>query len=280
MLEFAGDDGRDSNHVSTWLVQPYRLGTVVDLHSHILPGVDDGARSLEESVEIAIAAVRDGTTVMAATPHVRGDFPTAVATMERLVIELREALREKGVELRILGGAEIAISSLKALGADELSRFGLGGNPNYLLIEFPYFGWPLSLEDEIWNLAEHGITPVLAHPERNPEVQFDPSMVAPFVAAGALVQLTAASLDGRLGRRNKRTAHRLVAAGCAHLIASDAHWPGLRRVGLSSAAAAVGDPRLANWLVHEVPKAIIENSPIPIHPPTRSRSLLSRWLSR
>jgi len=255
------------------------LSIVVDLHSHILPGVDDGARSLEESVEIAIAASHDGTKVMAATPHVRDDFPTAVATMERLVLELNETLLEKGVELRILGGAEIAISSLKALDADELSRFGLGGNPHYLLVEFPYFGWPLSLETEIWNLGERGITPVLAHPERNPEVHFDPSMLAPFVAAGALVQLTAASLDGRLGRRNKRTAHRLVAVGCAHLIASDAHWPGLRRAGLSSAAAAIGDPRLANWLVHEVPTAIIENNPIPIRPPARS-GLLSRWFSR
>jgi protein-tyrosine phosphatase len=253
---------------------------MVDLHSHILPGVDDGARSLKESVEVAIAAARDGITVMAATPHVRDDFPTAVATMERLVLELNEALREKGTELQILGGAEIAISSLNALDADELRRFGLGGNPRYLLVEFPYFGWPLSLEAEIWNYEERGIRLVLAHPERNPEVQFDPSMIAPFVAAGALVQLTAASLDGRLGRSNKRTAHRLIAADCAHLIASDAHWPGLRRVGMSSAAAAVGDARLANWLTHEVPAAIVENSPIPARPPSRSGSLRSRWLRR
>jgi protein-tyrosine phosphatase len=253
---------------------------MVDLHSHILPGVDDGARSLKESVEVAIAAARDGITVMAATPHVRDDFPTAVATRERLVLELNEALREKGTELQILGGAEIAISSLNALDADELRRFGLGGNPRYLLVEFPYFGWPLSLEAEIWNYEERGIRLVLAHPERNPEVQFDPSMIAPFVAAGALVQLTAASLDGRLGRSNKRTAHRLIAADCAHLIASDAHWPGLRRVGMSSAAAAVGDARLANWLTHEVPAAIVENSPIPARPPSRSGSLRSRWLRR
>jgi protein-tyrosine phosphatase len=253
---------------------------MVDLHSHILPGVDDGARSLEESVEIAIAAARDGTKVMAATPHVRDDFPTAVATIERLIPELNEALRHKGVELRILGGAEIAISSLKALDADELSRFGLGGNPHYLLVEFPYLGRPLSLEAEIWNYGQRGITLVLAHPERNPEVQIDPGMIAPLVAAGALVQLTAASLDGRLGRRNKRTAHRLLTAECAHLIASDAHWPGLRRAGMSSAAAAVDDPQLANWLVHEVPTAIVENDPIPARPPARSGSSLSRWFRR
>ena len=253
---------------------------MVDLHSHILPGLDDGARSFKESVEIAIAAVRDGTTVMAATPHVRDDFPTAVTTMERLVRELSEILREKGIGLQIRGGAEIAIPRLQALDTDELRRFGLGGNPRYLLVEFPYLGWPLSLESEIWNLKRRGITPVIAHPERNPEVQLEPSSIAPFVAAGALVQLTAASLDGRLGQRNKYTAHRLIAAECAHLIASDAHWPGLRRAGTSSAAAAVRDTRLATWLAHDVPAAIIADVPIPDRPITKPRFLLSRWLRR
>jgi protein-tyrosine phosphatase len=256
------------------------LGSVVDLHSHILPGIDDGARSFEESVEIAIAATRDGTTVMAATPHVRDDFPTAATTMERLVLELNATLREKGVGLQVLGGAEIAIPRLQTLSEDELRVFGLAGNPRYLLVEFPYTGWPLSLEAEIWKFGERGITLVLAHPERNPEVQFDPARIAPFVAAGALVQLTAASIDGRLGRHNKRTAHRLIAAECAHLIASDAHWPGLRRVGVSSAAAAVRDSRLANWLVQEVPAAIVQDVPIPNRPIARSRSLLSRWSRR
>jgi protein-tyrosine phosphatase len=249
------------------------LDALVDLHSHILPGIDDGARALEESVEIAIAAVRDGTTVMAATPHVRDDFPTAVATMERLVLELSEILREKGVELQLFGGAEIAIPHLQALDADELRRLGLGGNPHYLLVEFPYLGWPLSLETEIWTLKSHGITPVLAHPERNPQIQEVPARIAPLVAAGALVQLTAASVDGRLGRRNRTTAQELVADGNAHLIASDAHWPGLRRAGTSSAAAALRDPELARWLTHDVPAAIVQDLPIPERPRTRKRTL-------
>lgn len=256
------------------------MGSVVDLHSHILPGVDDGARTRSESVEIALAAVRDGTSVMAATPHIRDDFPTAVATMERLVLELNGILREKEIELRLLGGAEIAIPRLKDFDADELRRLGLGGNPRYLLVEFPYLGWPLSLESEIWNFRERGITLVLAHPERNPEVQVDPAGIAPFVEAGALVQLTAASVDGRLGRHNRRTAHKLIADGYAHLIASDCHWPGLRRAGTSSAAAAIGDPQLANWLVHDVPAAIVQDTSIPTRPTTRSGSLLLRWRRR
>jgi protein-tyrosine phosphatase len=249
------------------------LDGVVDLHSHILPGVDDGARSLQESVEIAIAAAHDGTTVMAATPHLRDDFPTAVATMERLVLELNEVLREKGIELQILGGAEIAIPRLQTLDADELRRLGLGGNPHYLLVEFPYFGWPLSLETEIWTLKRHGITPVLAHPERNPQVQEASARIAPLVTAGALVQLTAASVDGRLGRGNRRTAQELIAAGHAHLIASDAHWPGLRKAGISAAAAALRDPELARWLTRDVPAAIVQDLPIPVRPQTTKRAL-------
>jgi protein-tyrosine phosphatase len=249
------------------------LGNVIDLHSHILPGVDDGARSLQESVEIALTAAHDGTTVMAATPHLRDDFPTAVATMEWLVLGLNEILRERGVELQILGGAEIAIPRLQTLDADELRRLGLGGNPRYLLVEFPYFGWPLSLETEIWTLKSQGITPVLAHPERNPQVQEASARIAPLVAAGALVQLTAASIDGRLGRRNRKTARELIAAGHAHLIASDAHWPGLRRAGTSTAAAALRDPELARWLTHDVPAAIVQDLPIPERPRTTKRTL-------
>lgn len=250
---------------------------MVDLHSHILAGLDDGARTLEESVEIALAAARDGVSVMAATPHVRDDYPTTAKTMERLVLELERTLREHGIGLRLLGGAEIAIAQLQTLSARELSRFGLGGNPHYLLVEFPYFGWPLSLEGELWKLTQRGITPVLAHPERNPEVQLAPARVAQLVAAGALVQLTAASVDGRLGRRNKRAAAALIAAGHAHIIASDAHWPGLRAAGLSSAVSAVGDPELADWLTKAVPAAIVEGKALPPRPQKNPRSLRRRF---
>jgi protein-tyrosine phosphatase len=248
------------------------LDNVVDLHSHILPGVDDGSRSFEESIEVAVAAVRDGTTIMAATPHVRDDYPTDVATMERLVRELNEILRQKGIELQVLGGAEVAIPSLSVLDTDELRRFGLGGNPHYLLVEFPYLGWPLSLETEIWNLKRRGITFVLAHPERNPHIQEDPTLIEPLVEAGALVQLTAASVDGRLGRECRKAARELIAAGHAHVIASDAHWPGLRRAGTSSAAAALHNPELARWLTHDVPAAIVDDLPIPDRPRGRSRA--------
>lgn len=245
---------------------------MVDLHSHILPYIDDGARNFEESVEVAIAAVRDGTEIMAATPHVRDDFPTAADTMERLLRELNELLRQRGIKLRILGGAEIAIPSLLALDDDDLRRFGLAGNPHYLLVEFPYLSWPFELDRQISEFGRRGVTFVLAHPERNPHIQEDTTLIEPLVAAGALVQLTAASVDGRLGRRCRKASRELIAAGHAHLIASDAHWPGLRRAGTSSAAASLRDPELAHWLTHDVPAAIVQDLPIPDRPRARSRA--------
>jgi len=255
---------------------------VIDLHSHILHGLDDGARTLADSLEIARAAVADGITLMAATPHVRDDYPTDAASMERRLRELREALVAQDVPLELRGGGEIALDWLVRLPADELRRFGLAGNPAYLLVETPYTGWPLGLDESLLGLREGGITPVLAHPERNAELQAAPERLVPLVEAGVLVQVTAASLDGRLGRRAAAVATALVERGLCHLVASDAHESSVRGVGLAAAAAAVGDADLARWLTVGVPGAIVAAAPLPSRPepPTagrsRSRGLIGR----
>jgi protein-tyrosine phosphatase len=242
------------------------LAEVIDLHSHILPGIDDGARTLDDSIEMALAAVNGGISTVAATPHVRKDYPTLAGAMERLLGALREALAFLSIDLRVLGGAEIAISSLRALEQDDLRRFALAGNPRYLLVEFPYFGWPIGLEADIEQLRGLGITPVLAHPERNPDVQLAPEQIKLAVSAGALVQLTAASVDGRLGSRTRETAFELIRNGLAHLIASDAHLPSVRSIGLQGAYQALNESELAHWLVEDVPRAIVEDTPIPPRP--------------
>ena len=249
---------------------------MIDLHTHILANVDDGVRTMEESKALAQAAVADGVELIAATPHVRDDYPTGVETMERLVRELRAVLASERVPLELVGGGEIAINRLELLSEEELRRFGLGGNPNYLLLEFPSYGWPLDLPTRIFALRVLGITPVLAHPERNGEVQAVPERLSPLVEQGALVQLTAASLDGRLGSRPRRTAFRLLELGLAHLLASDAHAPETRTAGMSAAAAAVADDRLADWLTRDVPAAIVAGDRLPDRPNRRGR----RWLWR
>ena len=250
---------------------------MIDLHSHILPGVDDGASSLGDSLEIARACVADGIEVLAATPHVRDDFPTTPETMERLVEELRAALAEEEVPLDVRRGGEVAVDWLDRLPPETLKRFGLGGNPAYLLVEFPYYGWPLSLPDRVFRLRSDGITAVLAHPERSTEVQGEPERLRPLVEAGVLVQLTAASVDGRLGRGPAETALALIERGLAHMIASDAHSATVREAGLGAAVKAVGDGALGEWLAADVPRAILDGEPLPPRPvPVRRRRRLFR----
>ncbi len=249
---------------------------MIDLHAHILPGVDDGPATLAESLELARRAAADGVRVIAATPHVRDDYPTRPATMERLVGELRAAIQQQGIPIEVRPGAEIAIDWLDRLSDDDLSRFGLGGSPHYLLLEFPYAGWPLSLHEWVFRLVTREITPVIAHPERNADVQADPEELRPLVDAGALVQITAASLDGRIGRSSRAAATALLERGLVHLLASDAHTPEVREAGLLAAVDAVGDAALAKWLTLEMPMAIVTDAPLPRRPEARRRGFLRR----
>ena len=249
---------------------------MIDLHSHILPGVDDGPATLEESLELARSAAADGIRVIAATPHVRDDYPTTPTTMERLLAELRAAIQAEGIPIDVRPGGEIAIDWLDRLSDEDLIRFGLGGSPHYLLVEFPYAGWPLSLHEWVFRLVTRQITPVIAHPERNADVQANPDELRPLVDAGALVQITAASLDGRIGRSSKTAAIGLIERGLAHLLASDAHTPDVREAGLKAAAEAVGDAALARWMTLEMPMAIVTDAPLPRRPASKKRGFLRR----
>ena len=250
---------------------------MIDLHSHILPGVDDGPRTLEGSLEIARAAVADGIETIAATPHVRWDYPTTAGEMLAALTALREEIAAAGLPLRLLSGGELDLEPLVTLDEDELRRFGLAGNPEYLLVEFPYTGWPLGLPELVFRLMSARMTPVIAHPERNEVVQRAPERLEPLLRAGALVQVTAASVDGRIGRRSERCALDLIDRGWAHMIASDAHEAVIRSIGMSEAADRVGDEALAHWLTDEMPRAVVENTPLPTRPePMRRRRRLWR----
>ncbi len=238
---------------------------MIDLHSHILPGLDDGVPTVEESVELARHAEASGIVAIAGTPHVRHDWPTSADAMERALAEVQAAVAAAALSIRVLPGGELALGELDR-DITELRRFGLGGNPAYLLVETPYYGWPLDLEHRLFQLRAAGITPVLAHPERNPEVQDDPERVAALVRAGTLVQITAASLDGRAGRRAEAMGLQLIEGGLAHLVASDAHAPAIRKGGLDGVADSIGDADLARWLTHDVPTAIVDGTELPPRP--------------
>ena len=239
---------------------------MIDLHTHVLPGLDDGARTLDDSLEMARAFVDDGVTAVAATPHVRDDYPTSAEAMLRAVERLREALHEEGIPLTLHTGAELDIGWLARLGDVELRRLTLAGAGRYLLVETPYHGWPAELVEQLLRLRRGGVTPVLAHPERNGVVQATPSLLEPLVRGGTLVQVTAASLDGRLGQRSLEAGHRLIGAGLAHLVASDAHTPNVRAAGMRSAVNALDDDELAEWLTRDVPLALVDGRDPPRSP--------------
>ena len=239
---------------------------MIDLHTHVLPGIDDGCRTLDDSIALVQAAAAGGITALAATPHVSFDYPTESETMERLVEEVRTAVADRGIRVEILPGGELALDKLLTLEPEEVARFGLGGNPHVVLLEFPYTGWPLGLDGAVFRLQAGGTTVVLAHPERNAEVQAEPSSLAELVERGALVQVTAASLDGRLGGSSRRAARVLLERGLAHLLATDAHTIDVRRGGFDAAVEAVGDPVLARWLTYDVPRALVDGNPLPKRP--------------
>jgi protein-tyrosine phosphatase len=239
---------------------------VIDLHSHVLPGVDDGARNLDEALALCEAAAADGIEILAATPHVRAhDYPTTPEQMEAALAALRDA----GPALEVVPGGELDLAELDRP-PEELRRFGLGGRPDTLLVETPYVGWPLDLADRLFRLRVQGFRAVLAHPERSLDVQARPELLEPIVQGGTLVQLTAASVDGRLGAHTRRCARTLIERGLAHLIASDAHAPSVRAVGLGAAVQEVGE-ELGRYLTVDVPRALLAGGEPPPRPVVRAR---------
>ena len=236
---------------------------MIDLHTHVLPGIDDGARSLDDSRALALEAAAEGISVLVATPHVREDYPTTAEMMEEAVAEVRADFADRSIPVEVLHGAEIDLSLLWAIPPVELRRLTIAQTGRYLLLEFPYRGWPLALETSVKGLVRLGVTPLLAHPERNPEVQDRPDRVRELVEVGALVQVTAASLEGSRDRAAQAAALRLLELGLVHVLASDSHGPHISREGLGAAARGIGDAELARYLTVEVPGAILAGEPVP-----------------
>jgi protein-tyrosine phosphatase len=240
---------------------------VIDLHCHLLPGVDDGPTSLRESLAMARAAWDAGTRTMVCTPHLNHRHPTRPADVHAWVAELQAALADADVDLRVLPGAEIALDALPGLGDEELALACLGGG-RWLLLEMPFRGWPIALAQTISRLEMRGYGVVIAHPERAESIQRAPDRMRDLVGRGALVQVTAASITGDNGPAAQRTALMLLAGGAAHLIASDAHSAGpWRPPGLEGALAAAAEaldvhPQALRWTVEEGPAAIVEGRPV------------------
>jgi protein-tyrosine phosphatase len=239
---------------------------MIDLHCHVLPGIDDGPQTLEGSLALARAAAAAGTRTLVATPHVSGRYPNDAATIARLVEAVRERLAVDGVELELLPGAEIALTRLPDIDSEELSRLELGGG-GWLLIECPFTPAIGGLEEILLRLLRGGRRVVLAHPERCPSFQRDPQMLARLVASGIVTSITAGSLVGQFGEGARDFALELVRWDLVHNVTSDAHDPVRRPPSVLAELERVGMGPLADWLTCAVPAAIVRGEELPPRPP-------------
>ena len=197
---------------------------MVDLHHHILPEVDDGARNLDEAVQLARRAVEQGISTVVATPHVFDgvhdvEREVALAAADRL----RDALALARVPLEIRVAAELRVDERLEQRLRDEPGLSLDGHGRYALIELPHESVPPFLTPLLFRMRAHGTVPVIAHPERNLGVRGNPEITQQWVEFGAMLQITAAALDGALGPVIGRTARYLLAHGRVHLVATDAH---------------------------------------------------------
>jgi protein-tyrosine phosphatase len=250
---------------------------VIDLHFHILPGLDDGPETMEGSVKLARAAAEAGTAVVAATPHVRADYPYDVGRIAPAVEELNRVLRSAGVGLEVVTGGEVAITELTELDRSVLDRVSYAGGP-YVLVESPYTQVGQLLERTLFEAQLAGLRPVLAHPERSPCFHDDLDRLAEIVSRGVACSITAGSMAGRFGPAVKEVTAKILERGLAHDVASDAHSLGRRPPGLRAGFEVMeeelpGILAQMDWYTIEVPGAILAGEMLPPRPaPLRRRS--------
>ncbi|HXW59230.1 MAG TPA: CpsB/CapC family capsule biosynthesis tyrosine phosphatase [Solirubrobacteraceae bacterium] len=238
---------------------------MIDLHCHVLPGIDDGPDSIEDSLLLARAAETAGTRTLVATPHVSWRYPNESHTIASLANELSACLAQERIDLTLRTGGEIAMTRLLDIEADELSRLGFGAG-HWLLVEPPFMPAIAGLDTMLLGLQGRGHRILLAHPERCHAFHRDRAMLESLVRAGVLTSLTAGSLVGRFGERVRRFALQLVRDGLAHNVASDAHDHTGRPPGMSAELERAGLAPLAEWFTHAVPAAILEDQEIPACP--------------
>lgn len=257
---------------------------MIDLHAHVLPGLDDGPENMTEAVAMCARSAADGTELMVATPHMfNGVYDVTPEQVREGVAALQAELQRQGVGLRLAPGADVHVDAglPEALRAGRVMTVADGGK--YMLLELDHETVMPGIERLIFKLRLAGVVPILTHPERIEEVQRDPGRLVPLVEAGVPMQLTAMSLTGGFGPAAQRCANEMVARRLAHVVASDAHSVGRRGPGLAEARRVVEESagaEAAKAMFVDRPRAVVEGRPLALPEPTEARrpaGFWSRW---
>lgn len=262
---------------------------MIDIHSHILPGMDDGARSRDEALEMLRIAERDGIEKMVVTPHLfRGEFEGKdLEACAREIKSLKRHMKASGIHIELFGGAEVHISHdlLSKIRAHR-SRLVIN-NTSYMIVEFPPDHIFSGVKELFFELMNEGITPIIAHPERNSVFLHKPQLLVELVRMGSLAQANRGSFLGLYGSRAQEFAFRILEWNLVHFIGSDAH--NLRSLAprlsdaLKLAAERIGEGS-ALALVTSNPQAVLDDRDIPYRPepvsPVEKRASLKIKLPR
>lgn len=245
---------------------------MIDVHSHILPTVDDGAEDMEEAIEMARIYVENGVEKVLATPHfIEG---TNSSTKERNLIildKLNEAICNNGINLKVYLGNEIYVT----MDAFKYIKDGIISSLNssrYLLLEFPMFDIPLYIEELIYELLLKGYIPIIAHPERNAKIIEDPNILYNLITKGALAQLNLPSLEGKYGDEIKSTGEILIKHNMIHVVGTDAHSAHGRSPKTSNGIRILKelvDQKTFNRISNINGQCILDNKPIETDSPIK-----------
>jgi protein-tyrosine phosphatase len=239
---------------------------MIDIHHHLLWNLDDGASSVETSVEMAKIAAADGISHVVCTPHANGQYVYEPQIIAEKISELQRILDREEIALKLGHGCDFHMSYENIQDAKlDPSRFSINGF-GYLLVEIPDYGVPRGLTEIFYQLQLAGLTPILTHPERNPTLQSDQSRILDWLRGGVLIQVTAGSVVGRMGRQAEKMAHELLANRWVHFLATDAHNTTSRPPKMHGAFDLVAKkygPDYARLLCISNPLAAFMGKPLP-----------------
>ena len=257
---------------------------MVDIHSHIIPAIDDGVQTVEEALDLLRFEVSGGTTDFVATPHIYNDQELANSgQIPEKLDALREAVIREGIKVNLHPGAEVYPSMGIAAALDKNLPITVNGLGKHMLVDLPMGALPMDFDQILFEIQARGVTPILAHPERNAVFQHDPSKLVDYVERGIALQVNAGSLKGKYGREAIAISRHILKMHWAHFLASDAHKPKERPIlqeGVQRLPEQLSDAYIT-LLTKTSGACILEGKPLPALPesvpvPEKRAGLLSR----